>query len=63
MNKTKNDAINLAKIYLNRLNSGEYKSYIDMHYDILSNVVNNKYWHCSNLFIDEFWSYIHLKTS
>ena len=60
-NQTKKQAFKLANNYLNRLKTGEFKSYKDMNFAILSNVVNSQYNRNSNLFITYFWECINTK--
>jgi hypothetical protein len=57
-NKTEQDAIKVAQVYINRLNTGYYKNYAEMRLDILSNIVNSEYIHVSNSYVDYLWSYI-----
>ena len=58
--QTKIEAINLAKVWINKYNSGEFKSYSDFHYNICKYLINSKYIHLSNNFVTEFWNYIHI---
>ena len=62
-NKTKQNATKTAQMFINRLNTGYYKTFNDMYHDINHNFIDNKYIHLSNDYITYLWNYIHAVTN